>query len=100
MHRLPRKAGALTVHLHGDHHAPEHDGQPTTQLVRPGQSRTYEYPLTYGGLPEPSSFFFYHDHRMDRTARNDWRGLQGMFIVKDDVGGPPAAAVRAVVTCR
>ncbi|UUZ58416.1 multicopper oxidase domain-containing protein [Nocardioides sp. B-3] len=83
-HRLPRKAGAMSVHLHGDHHAPEHDGQPTTQLVRPGQSRTYEYPLTYGGLPEPSSFFFYHDHRMDHTARNNWRGLQGMFIVEDD----------------
>ena len=83
VHRLPRRAGAMTVHLHGDHHAPEHDGQPTTQLVRPGQSRIYEYPLTYGGLPEPSSFFFYHDHRMDRTARNNWRGLQGMFLVKD-----------------
>ena len=84
VHRLPRKAGAMTVHLHGDHHASEHDGQPTTQLVRPGQSRTYEYPLTYGGLPEPSSFFFYHDHRMDRTARNNWRGLQGMFVVEDE----------------
>lgn len=84
VHRLPRKAGAMTVHLHGDHHAPEHDGQPTTHLVRPGQARTYEYPLTYGGVPEPSSFFFYHDHRMDHTARNNWRGLQGMFIVEDD----------------
>jgi spore coat protein A len=83
VHRLPRRAGAMTVHLHGDHHAPEHDGQPTTQLVRPGQSRVYEYPLTYGGLPEPSSFFFYHDHRMDKTARNNWRGLQGMFVVED-----------------
>ncbi|WP_248581063.1 multicopper oxidase domain-containing protein [Nocardioides sp. InS609-2] len=83
VHRLPRRAGALTVHLHGDHHASEHDGQPTTQLVRPGRARTYEYPLTYGGLPEPSSFFFYHDHRMNRTARNNWRGLQGMFVVKD-----------------
>lgn len=83
VHRLPRRAGAMTVHLHGDHHASEHDGQPTTQLVRHGQDRTYVYPLTYGGLPEPSSFFFYHDHRMDRTARNNWRGLQGMFVVED-----------------
>ncbi|WP_310529876.1 multicopper oxidase domain-containing protein, partial [Nocardioides sp.] len=83
IHRLPRHAGAMSVHLHGDHHASVHDGQPATQLVRPGQSRTYDYPLTYGGLPEPSSFFFYHDHRMDRTARNNWHGLQGMFVVKD-----------------
>lgn len=83
-HRLPRRAGPLTVHLHGDHHAAEHDGQPTTHLVRPGSSRTYVYPLIYGGEPEPSSFFFYHDHRMDQTARNVWRGLQGMFLVKDE----------------
>jgi FtsP/CotA-like multicopper oxidase with cupredoxin domain len=73
----------MSVHLHGDHHASEHDGQPTSQLIRPGGSRAYKYPLTYGGRPEPSSFFFYHDHRMDRTARNNWRGLQGMFLVDD-----------------
>ncbi len=32
----------------------------------------------------PASFRFYHDHRMDRTARNNWRGLQGMFLVTDE----------------
>lgn len=83
VHRLPKKAGSLTTHLHGDHHPSSEDGQPTTQLIRPGRSRTYRYPLTYGGKPEPASFFFYHDHRMDRTTRNNWRGMQGMFLVKD-----------------
>lgn len=82
-HRLPRRAGPLTTHLHGDHHASSEDGQPTTNLIRRGSSRTYRYPLTYGGRPAPASFFFYHDHRMDRTARNNWRGLQGMFLVED-----------------
>jgi FtsP/CotA-like multicopper oxidase with cupredoxin domain/plastocyanin len=81
--RLPRAAGATTVHLHGDHHASSDDGQPTKHLVRRGESRTYVYPLTYAGRPEPSSFFFYHDHRMDKTTRNNWRGLQGMFLVTD-----------------
>ena len=81
--RLPRAAGSTTVHLHGDHHAAVHDGQPTRQLVRRGRARTYVYPLTHAGKPEPSSFFFYHDHRMDRTTRNNWRGLQGMFLVTD-----------------
>ena len=90
----------MTVHLHGDHHASEDDGQPTTLPGPPGQSRTYVYPLTYGGAPEPSSFFFYHDHRMDRTARNNWRGLQGMFIVQDAGRGRAAAAQRARATCR
>lgn len=83
VHRLPPAAGSLTTHLHGDHHAPSEDGQPTTNLIRRGASRTYRYPLTYDGKPEPASFFFYHDHRMDKTTRNNWRGLQGMFIVED-----------------
>ncbi len=80
---LPKGAGSTTVHLHGDHHKPKHDGQPDRYLIRRGQARTYEFPLTYAGKPEPGSFFFYHDHRMDKTARNNWRGLQGMFIVDD-----------------
>lgn len=80
---LPRRAGSMSLHLHGDHHASEHDGQPTTYLVKRGQTRTYRYDLTDDGRPEPGSFFWYHDHRMDRTSRNNWMGLQGMFIVDD-----------------
>jgi spore coat protein A, manganese oxidase len=90
VNRLPRGAGSMSMHLHGDHHASEHDGQPTTHLVRRGASRTYDYPLRVDGRPEPGSFFWYHDHRMDRTARNNWRGLQGMFIVTE----PPARGLR------
>jgi spore coat protein A len=90
VNRLPRRAGSVSTHLHGDHHASDDDGQPTTQLIRPGASRTYDYPLRVDGRPEPGSFFWYHDHRMDRTARNNWRGLQGMFIVTD----PPTPSLR------
>ena len=78
---LPRKAGSMTMHLHGDHHASKYDGRPTDFLVRRGHARTYRYNLTESGKPEPGSFFFYHDHRMDHTTRNNWMGLQGMFIV-------------------
>lgn len=90
VNRLPLGAGAMSTHLHGDHHASVDDGQPTTRLIRPGESRTYDYPLTVDGRAEPGSFFWYHDHRMDRTARNNWRGLQGMFIVTD----PPVPGLR------
>ncbi len=90
VNRLPRGAGSMSTHLHGDHHASADDGQPTTHLIRPGSSRTYDYPLTVDGRAEPGSFFWYHDHRMDRTARNNWRGLQGMFIVTD----PPTPGLR------
>ncbi|QIK75957.1 multicopper oxidase domain-containing protein [Nocardioides piscis] len=82
-HRLPRRAGSMSVHLHGSHHAPKDDGQPTTHLLRPGTERTYRYPLMFGDDPVAGSFFWYHDHRMDKTARNNWRGLQGMFVVDD-----------------
>ncbi len=90
VNRLPKGAGAMSTHLHGDHHASKDDGQPTSRLIRRGSSRTYDYPLTYDGRAEPGSFFWYHDHRMDRTARNNWRGLQGMFIVTD----PPTPGLR------
>ncbi|MEO5666411.1 MAG: multicopper oxidase domain-containing protein [Nocardioides sp.] len=83
VNQLPRTAGPTSVHLHGDHHASKDDGQPTKYPVRQGQARTYNFPLKYDSKPEPSSFFFYHDHRMDRTSLNNWRGLQGMFIVDD-----------------
>ncbi|GAA1434714.1 multicopper oxidase family protein [Mycobacterium cookii] len=90
VNRLPRGAGAMSTHLHGDHHASADDGQPTSHLIRRGEGRTYRYPLVVDGRPEPGSFFWYHDHRMDRTARNNWRGLQGMFIVTD----PPVPGLR------
>ncbi len=28
---------------------------------------------------------WYHDHRLDRTGENVWRGLAGMWITEDDV---------------
>ena len=78
---LPGATGSLSVHLHGDHHASASDGQPASDLLAPGHSRTYTYPLRDNGKAIPGAFFYYHDHRMMRTGRNNWRGLQGMFIV-------------------
>jgi spore coat protein A len=83
INHLPRAAGSITVHLHGDHHSWQNDGQPDRFLIHHGGKRTYDYPLTDGGKPEPEAFDFYHDHRMNETARNNWYGLQGMFILTD-----------------
>jgi spore coat protein A, manganese oxidase len=80
--RLP-SAAKLSVHLHGDHHSAAADGQPTRYLIAPGKARTYDYPLVDGGRPERAAFFWYHDHRMAATTRNNWLGLQGMFLVQD-----------------
>lgn len=80
VNRLPKRVGSITIHFHGDHHAARYDGQPTRYLIRHGHSRTYDYPLTDSGRAEPAAFDFYHDHRMGWTSRDNWNGLQGMFI--------------------
>lgn len=80
---LPRGAGSTTVHHHGGHQSSADDGQPTRFLIGKGARRTYTYRLTDEGRPMPAGFRFYHDHKMGRTARNNWRGLQGMFLVTD-----------------
>jgi spore coat protein A, manganese oxidase len=108
-HELPRSAGELTVHLHGGHNRTQFDGQPggltpsharsfycdipsglsprqsgNDLLLEPGGKRTYVYDLREDGGPERAAFQWYHDHRLDRTARNIWHGLAGMWIVEDE----------------
>jgi spore coat protein A len=107
-HRLPAKAGELSVHLHGGHNTSADDGQPggltsahprslycdisdrlsaadsgNDLLISRGETRTYTYDLTEDGAPERAAFQWYHDHRLDNTGRNVWMGLAGMWIVDD-----------------
>jgi FtsP/CotA-like multicopper oxidase with cupredoxin domain len=110
VHNLPTAAGELTVHLHGGHNRSDDDGQPgglteaqpkalycdvskglsakvsgNDLLIAPGARRTYTYDLTEDGAPERAAFQWYHDHRLERTAPNVWRGLAGMWILDDEV---------------
>ena len=80
---LPPAFGEVSLHLHGDHHSSADDGRPDADLVAPGKARTYTFGLRDDGRPERAAFSFYHDHRMDETGRNNWYGLQGMFITDD-----------------
>jgi spore coat protein A len=82
VNRLPGR-NSITVHLHGDHHRYQDDGQPARFLIRRGKAKTYDFPLRDGGTAEPAAFLWYHDHRMMDTSRNNWRGLQGMFLITD-----------------
>jgi FtsP/CotA-like multicopper oxidase with cupredoxin domain len=107
-HRLPAKAGELSVHLHGGHNTSADDGQPggltnahprslycdissrlspadsgNDLLIPPGEARTYTYDLTEDGEPERAAFQWYHDHRLDNTGGNVWKGLAGMWIIDD-----------------
>lgn len=82
---LPAEAGSTTVHHHGEHAASSEDGQPHAELIPTGGSRTYTYDFMEDGAPERAAFQWYHDHRMDVTGRNVWKGLAGMVILDDPV---------------
>jgi spore coat protein A len=108
VHRLGRKAGELTIHLHGGHSRSQFDGQPggytkslrfpsycripqglsdrasgNSLLLRPGRRKTYVYDLIEDGRPERAAFQWYHDHRLNATSPNVWMGLAGMWIIED-----------------
>ncbi|HEU0274372.1 MAG TPA: multicopper oxidase domain-containing protein [Candidatus Udaeobacter sp.] len=80
---LDPAAGELTVHNHGNHSTAVNDGQPDSLLIPTGGSRTYTYDGLEEGANQRGKMQFYHDHRMDVTARNVWMGLTGMYIVDD-----------------
>lgn len=109
-HKLPKSVGELSVHLHGGHTRSADDGQPggLTQaqpaslycdisrnlsarasgndtLIRPGRGRTYTYDFVEDGAPSRAATRWYHDHRLDRTGRNNWHGLQGLWISDDEL---------------
>src|ERR1041385_6184596 len=80
---LSSAAGEMTIHNHGNHSTADNDGQPDTLLIPTGGSRTYTYEGMEEGNNQRGKMQFYHDHRMDVTARNVWMGLTGMYIVDD-----------------
>lgn len=87
----------VVVHLHGGKTPPEHDGHPDDWILAvtdtyPGEahdsqeghgvargSREYHYPMD-----QPAGTLWYHDHRMDFTGPQVYRGLAGFHLVTDD----------------
>ncbi|RSN47055.1 MULTISPECIES: multicopper oxidase family protein [Actinomadura] len=99
-----------STHLHGGVTPPESDGYPTDLVVPAGldfrpsgghaghghhghhamnvppsawklhsAARDYRYPLD-----QRAATLWYHDHRMDFTGPQVWRGLAGFLLVHDD----------------
>ncbi|MGH3980284.1 MAG: multicopper oxidase family protein, partial [Pseudonocardiaceae bacterium] len=80
------------VHLHGGHTPTEHDGWPADLVLpagrawplhgMPGQlsngTRDYAYPMD-----QRAATLWYHDHRMDFTGPQVYRGLAGFHLVRD-----------------
>jgi spore coat protein A, manganese oxidase len=84
----------LVYHLHGGHTAPESDGYPTDLILPPdGFPPAHMHdPLAHVVSGEREYLFendqraatlWYHDHRMDFTAPQVWRGLAGLYILRD-----------------
>jgi len=66
------------VHLHGGSTPADSDGFPT-DVVMPGNSRTYVYPNEHA-----AATLWYHDHVMDHTGRNLFMGLAGLYLLEDE----------------
>ncbi|MEU0806927.1 multicopper oxidase family protein [Streptomyces sp. NPDC005970] len=91
------------THLHGGVTPPGSDGYPTDIVVPKGwrqpsahsghagmrmapgawriseRAKEYDYPMD-----QQAATLWYHDHRMDFSAPQVWRGLAGFFLVRDD----------------
>ena len=67
------------IHLHGGRTPDVSDGYPE-DWVTPGKSQICFYPSR-----QESTLLFYHDHTMGVNRLNTYAGMQGLFIVRDDV---------------
>jgi spore coat protein A, manganese oxidase len=66
------------VHVHGASVPPESDGYPENWQP-PGQSLTSLYPMN-----QDAATLWYHDHAMGLERLNQYAGLYGFFLIRDE----------------
>lgn len=81
---------SVTTHLHNGHTPPESDGFPCHFMER-GQFYDHHYPNVYAGInsthpgkgdiKEALATLWYHDHRIEHTSENIYKGLYGAYIL-------------------
>jgi FtsP/CotA-like multicopper oxidase with cupredoxin domain len=85
-----------TTHLHNSHSASESDGF-AGDFWPPGLFKDHHYPNILAGfdthpplgdIRERLSTLWYHDHRHSFTATNNYRGLNGMYLLYDFIDTP------------
>lgn len=108
----------ISTHLHNLHCGSESDGFPGDYysadkagptLTQPGAFKDHFYPNIcagyeqmqngYGDEREALGFLFYHDHTLDFTAANLYRGLLGFYLLYDHIDSgdekdPSSSALR------
>lgn len=77
-----------STHMHGAHTPSHSDGSPQF-FVLPGRARDYFYPMSVpmlNGQPDfsesPTTMWF-HDHALDITSHNVWRGMCAFCLLDD-----------------
>ncbi|HEX3090212.1 MAG TPA: multicopper oxidase domain-containing protein, partial [Ilumatobacteraceae bacterium] len=88
---------SFLTHLHNGHTAPESDGNPHYSMrygpkhhgYFPGQWVDNMYMNWPAGDDdrEKQSFFWFHDHRMDHTGANVYKGMVGIYPIYDPKNG-------------
>jgi spore coat protein A, manganese oxidase len=85
------------VHLHGGKTPPESDGYPTDLILPKAHGRGSSAHAEHSSAGEHSHFFkdyrypndqraatlWYHDHRIDFTGPQVYKGLAGFYIIRD-----------------
>lgn len=82
---------SVSTHLHNGHTPSESDGFPT-DFFDVGQYYDHHYPNVLAGvnsthiqqggdINESMSTLWYHDHRLDFTAQNTYKGLAGFYLL-------------------
>ena len=88
----------VSTHLHNFHSCPDSDGGPCDPVEQRffsrGQYYDYFYNMQFAGwnstnepdgnVQEALGFLWYHDHRVDHTAENTYKGLVGPAIAFND----------------
>src|SRR3954451_2952229 len=89
------KDWSFLTHLHNGHTAPESDGNPHYCMSAPNSPKYEGYQpgewcdnlyLNWpagGDDREKQSFFWFHDHRMDQTGSNVYKGMVGLYPIYD-----------------
>jgi len=74
----------ISVHLHNAHTPSESDGFPG-DFWDTGLFKDHHYPTIFaGGDPnEALGTLWYHDHRLDFTTQNVYKGMAGFYILHD-----------------
>lgn len=84
----------IVNHLHGGRTPAESDGYPTDLVLPAGYRRIHHHDAAANVHEGERDYIYpndqraatlwYHDHRMDFTAPQVWRGLAGFYILRDE----------------